>query len=69
MTFDKEKLALDLAYARVKKKLNLRQAASEIGISSAQLNRIERQKCDVQVNTLCLICDWLNFIPNRYFNP
>ena len=68
MKFNQELLAIDLVSKRVVSKQNLRQAAKDIGISFAQLNRIESQKCVPGVDTFLRLCEWINVTPLRYFN-
>lgn len=68
--FDSTGFVVEILFQRKIKKLSLRAAAKEIGISPATLSRIENgNKPDI--DSFCQICDWLErkdktsfFIPN-----
>lgn len=66
--FNVNKFRLDLTTERVvKRRLNLRDAAEEIGIVAATLSRLEKDATP-DVDTMLKVCKWLNVPSDRYFN-
>lgn len=69
MNFNIQKFAEEMALQRiVKKKLSLRTAALQIGISPATLNRIESSKQVPDLETYYKCCKWCEKSMESFFN-
>lgn len=66
--FDHYTLSKDMVLKRgVDNRLSTREAAKEIGISAATLSRAERRVAPPDMQSLLLICSWLDKSPGNYF--
>lgn len=67
MTYLPEVLREDVIKKRIiDLKLNLREAAEEIGTSAATLSRLEHSK-PIDMETFAKVCTWLGNEPTKYF--
>lgn len=66
MPNENKKLSADLRSKRRSKKLTLREAGKEIGISTATISRLENSK-EPDVNSYQKACKWLGFAMEKYF--
>lgn len=67
MTFDKDGFRKDLTYRRISELgLTLQEAADQMGLSKATINRIENRK-GVDIDTFAIICTWMQKDPSTYF--
>jgi transcriptional regulator with XRE-family HTH domain len=65
--FDSLSFAKSIQERRKFKKLGVREAAKEIGISAATLSRVENQRLPELV-TYNAICNWLSLDMNYFFD-
>jgi DNA-binding Xre family transcriptional regulator len=67
MKFRSDKLRADVITKRlISAKMNLRNTADQIGISTATLCRLEQEKT-IDIETFMKVCVWLKKEPNDYF--
>lgn len=68
MKFDNDKFAKDLILFRqvIRRKLNLRDASVETGVSAPTLSRLESGS-NPEINTFALLCGWMKKEPSDYF--
>jgi len=68
MTFDNEQFKKDVITKRcIKNDFSKSEAAAQISISLATLNRIETGKINPDMDTFAKTCEWLGTTATRYF--
>lgn len=67
--FDSNKFGIRIRIERlIERKISLRAAADEIGISNATLNRYELSKGIPDLISYAKVCDWLDVEIDTFFN-